>query len=414
MDDDNDFRKYRSFPEEIDRVLKQFHRNALKQQAPPGVFARSDMYERDLRDLAEWEEKLMLRFWDIAHGVAPSSMDSDTLEMLEEIAPDHYSLIGETRRKIIRERRAKKDVDGADLRRKQSAASLRTGNYRDVVAYVEASLENASASDQAWARALKRGEATERWRRQAAKDGVLLRWFHRVRRSVGALTGLYDATVVWGCKVKATGKGNLSAPTERSAHVASRVAGWKVVRGDEYNTSKLSFIAPHSPNQSPRFRGVKRVVRRRLDEGESVRNRVRDGWVEGLSAKRILRRVELDGKSVRQIGVKCVKQPNERTAWEYEGTSGDSAKVKAEMKAERLAAGSACRYVRGLRVFIQDQGTTKFVDRDVNGSVNIGLLWISDNIQGRSRPQVFVRQKESVAKNTAEITRMSLPAQNSG
>ena len=100
--------------------------------------------------------------------------------------------------------------------------------------------------------------------------------------------------------------------------------------------------------------------------------------------------------------------------WEYEGTSDDSAKVKAERKAERLAAGSACRYVRGLRVFIQDQGTTKFVDRDVNGSVNIGLLWISDNIQGRSRPKVFVRPKESVAKKTAEITRMSLPAQNSG
>ena len=176
-------------------------------------------------------------------------------------AKQYYSLIGETRCKIIRERRAKKDVGGADLRRKQSAASLRTGNYRDVVAYVEAGLDHAAASDQVWARALKRGAATERWRRQAAKDGVLLRWVHRVRRSVGALTGLYDATVVWGCKVNATGKGNLSAPTERSVQVASRVAGWKVVRGDEYKTSKLSFVAPHAPNLSPRFRGVKRVVR---------------------------------------------------------------------------------------------------------------------------------------------------------
>ena len=311
----------------------------------------------------------------------------------------YYSLMGETRRKIIRERRAKKDVIGADLRRQQSAASLRTGNYRDVVAYVQASLDHAAASGQAWARALKKGAATERWRREAAKDGALLRWFHGVRKSVGKLTGMYDATVVWGCKVQATGKGNLSAPTERSAKVASRVMGWKVVRGDEYNTSKLSFVAPHSPNLSPRFRGVKSVVRRRLSKDETVRNRVRDGWVEGLTAKRILRRIEHKDKLAKQIGKKCVKQPKERTTWKYEGTSGDSASMKAEKKAERQANGMACRYVRGLRVFIQDQGTTKFVDRDVNGSVNIGLLWISDNIQGRSRPQVFVRPEKEKTKN---------------
>jgi len=86
--------------------------------------------------------------------------------------------------------------------------------------------------------------------------------------------------------------------------------------------------------------------------------------------------------------------------------------VKAEKKAERQANGMACRYVRGLRVFIKDQETTKFVDRDVNGSVNIGLLWISDNIQGLSRPQVFVRP-EKEKKKAAKFTK-SLPAQNSG
>jgi hypothetical protein len=194
--------------------------------------------------------------------------------------------------------------------------------------------------------------------------------------------------------------------------VASRVTGWKVVRGDEYNTSKLAFVAPHAPNLSPRFRGAKSVVRRRLSNDETVRNRVRDGWVEGLTAKRILRRIEHKDKLAKQIGEKCVKQPKERTTWKYEGTSGDSASVKAEKKAERHANGMACRYVRGLRVFIQDQGTTKFVDRDVNGSVNIGLLWISDNIQGRSRPQVFVRSEKEKTKAT-KFT-MSLPAQNSG
>ena len=163
----------------------------------------------------------------------------------------YYSLIGETRMKTIRERRAKKDAVGAELRRRQSATSLRTGNYNKVVEYIEASLDHAVASDQAWARALKKGAATERWRREAAKDGALLRWFHMVKRRVMVVTKLDDATVVWGCKVKSTGMGNLSAPTERSAHVAARVPGWTVVRGDEYKTSALSFVTPHYPNISP-------------------------------------------------------------------------------------------------------------------------------------------------------------------
>ncbi len=54
---------------------------------------------------------------------------------------------------------------------------------------------------------------------------------------------------------------------------------------------------------------------------------------------------------------------------------------------------------------------THSYDRDVNGSVNIGLLWISDNIKGRSRPKVFVRPEKE--KKAAKFTK-SLPAQNSG
>jgi hypothetical protein len=47
-------------------------------------------------------------------------------------------------------------------------------------------------------------------------------------------------------------------------------------------------------NLSPRFRGVKSVVRRRLSNDE------------GLTAKRILRRIEHKDKLAKQIGKKCV------------------------------------------------------------------------------------------------------------
>jgi len=344
-------------------------------------------------------------------------------------ARQYYSLTGQTRSRLIRERRQRKDADGADLRKAQSATSLRTGDSRQVVAYVKASLAHAAASDQAWARALKKGAATERWRRETAKEGALLRWFYQVKRSVTTATEVPDATVVWGCKVAATGKGNLSAPTERSAKVAALVKGWTVVRGDEYKTSALSCEAgglrpllgeaqpPHVENASPRFRGTVSFVRRRLASGESVRNKVRGGWIESLSAKRScglrprplcghLRRVEYKGKASTPIGKKGVKLPRQQTLWEYEGTSLDSDKVKAAKKKERgrLSAAAAegrnqelglvCKYVRGLRVYAKDTTTTKFVDRDVNGSINIGILWISDNVQGRRRPIAFVRPKK--------------------
>ena len=214
-------------------------------------------------------------------------------------AKQYYSLTGVTRSKLIRERRQRKDAPSAGLMKAQSATSLRTGNYKKIVEYMKASIAHAAASDQAWARALKKSAATERWRREAAKEGALLRWFYQVRRRVGAVTELWDATVVWGCKVAATGRGgrrkapgggkataNLSAPTERSAQVAARVKGWTLVRGDEYKTSALSCVAPHSENMAPRFRGTVVTVRRRLETGTSVRNKVRDGWVESSAAKR--------------------------------------------------------------------------------------------------------------------------------
>jgi len=307
----------------------------------------------------------------------------------------YYNLAGMTKRKIIRERREKKDTKGKELRTQQSATSLRTGNYKKIKAYIKASMDHAVASDEKWARALKKSAATERWRRQSIKDGVLLKWFYKVKKSIGSLTGLYDATVVWGCKVKSTGVGNLSAPTERSAKLAERVLGWKVVRGDEYKTSALSFVAPHEKNIAPRFRGVQFVKYRCLKRYETAGNRVRGGWVATLSAKHAIRRIE-KGKILRLMDEQGSKKPKVKTRWKYEGHSQDSAQVKADKKQERQEGGFTCRYVRGLRVFIQDQATTKFVDRDVNGSINIGMLWMSDNIEGRSRPEVFVRSTPSI------------------
>ena len=305
-------------------------------------------------------------------------------------AKQYYSLTGQTRNRIIREKRQKKDVIGEKLRKEQSATSLRTGNYQKIVEYIEASLNNAAASDQSWARALKKGAANERWRREAAKESAMLKWFYKVKRSVGAITGLYDATVVWGCKVAATGKGNLSVPTERSAKIAERVKGWKLVRGDEYKTSANACVSPHPENIAPRFRGTKIITRRRMKKNATNCNKVRDGWVVTLSAKRSIRRLE-EEKEILQMGLKGVKRPKERIKWEYEGTSLDSDEVKAAMKKERQALGLLCKYVRGLRVLIIDLETTKFFDRDACGSQNIGLLWLCDNVTGRFRPVAFIR-----------------------
>ena len=329
----------------------------------------------------------------------------------------YYALTGITRGRIIRERRAKKDEVGAKLRKAQSLTSLRTGDYKQVIEYIKASIEHASASDQAWARALKKGEATERWRREAAKEGVLLKWFYGVKRSVEKATGVSNAVVVWGCKVAATGKGNLSAPTDRSAALAARVEGWTVVRGDEYKSSAMSCVPPHTTNLSPRFRGKVFIVRKRIPTpmGKSVRammqclrSKVRGGWVESLSARRTLRRAEYKGKRVTPIGKSGLKRPKSQIKWEYEGNSSDSDSEKAARKLERQAEGLVCKYVRGLRVYTKDQETTKFVDRDVNGSINIGLIWLGDNVKGHKRPDAFVRPNSSNRHFTSPLSNSGL------
>ena len=336
----------------------------------------------------------------------------------------YYTLIGERRRVMVqRQRERASDIreerDGKDgqkaLRTRLSATTLRTGRADRVLAYMRANLELAEASEQVWGRALGKATAACRRRRQNAKDACILRWFCGVRRRVKAMTGLSEATVVWGVKVAPTGRGNLSAPTDRVALLAARVEGWTVVAGDEYRTSKASCVPPHVDNLAPRFRG--RTVVRHKRRPESFRGKVRCGFVLGLDAKRMLRRGEYYEKEMRSLGTRN-KKPEKRTKWTYDGNSGETADVKAAKKKTREEAGDRCKYVRGLRVYIQDCKTTKFIDRDACGSLNIGIIWLSDNVATMVRPAAFVRPQKGKAK-LATVSEASvsgsnlLPAQNS-
>ena len=74
-----------------------------------------------------------------------------------------------------------------------------------------------------------------------------------------------------------------------------------------------------------------------------------------LKAKRMLRRVRAD-KVLTRIGEKEGKRSKECTKWTYEGHSGEDAAVKARMREARETEGLSCRYVRGLRVPVQNNG----------------------------------------------------------
>ena len=362
----------------------------------------------------------------------------------------YYTLRGTRKREVAlkgRQRRddAKEDaeVEGAkdaeqrrlassgsrrQLRSALSATSLKTGDVSKIVAYMLAhQTTHADANQKVWSEALSKRKSTERWRGRVSKDSTILRWFHQVKAAIKKRTGLEEATVVWGCRVAPSGKGNLSVPTDRIAQLAKRVEGWNVVTGDEFRTSKNSCVPPHVVNLSPRFRGEKTT--RRVKRHDRVQSQVRHGFVLGLSAKRVLRRAcggtsSKLRKEPRAIGMRkdgggavTAKRSEVCIIWTYDGHSGEMAEVKATKKAERELAGFICRYIRGLRAY-QGDDKTKFVDRDVNGSINIGLLWLYDNVVGRFRPVVFVRPKQATVggsgnANAGPKASTSLPAPNS-
>lgn len=242
----------------------------------------------------------------------------------------------------------------------------------------------------------------------------MLRWFYQVQRRIRAASGVQDttATVVWGCKVAPTGRGNLSVPTDRVAQLAKRVKDWTVVPGDEYRTSAASCISPHSDNLSPRFIGKQAV--RRTCRPVSLRSQVRRGFVLGLGAKRLLRRAEGKDKALRIIGKSCCKRDKQVTRWTYDGHSGETASEKEAKKYARTTAGVVdVKHVRGLRVCITDKKILKFVDRDVNGSSNIGIVWLGDNVAGFTRPDAFVRKTKPNA-TTGCITKPYSPLRTVG
>jgi hypothetical protein len=88
-----------------------------------------------------------------------------------------------------------------------------------------------------------------------------------------------------------------------------------------------------------------------------------------------------------------------RVRWSYDGHSGEDDAIKATKKADRLQKGLQAKYVRGLLV-CQDGAKTKFVDRDVNGSVNIAVIWLCDNTC-RARPVAFDREAQEAKRAAA-------------
>ena len=320
----------------------------------------------------------------------------------------YYTLTGTVKRTAVLVQRMRKadlrDGRASAMRKKLSEASLRTGNVDNIVAYMRAFLDDKKTTSEMWTRSLKKSAASDRWRRQAAKDKAMLKWFHHVKKQISHRVCIpsnvpEDATVVWGCKVAPTGRGNLSVPTDRICKLAKRIERWTVVGGDEYCTSKVSCIEPNPINLTPRFKG-KKVVRD-IKRPESIRGQTRKGFVLGLDAKRIIRR-DSEGKTMTSIGTKG-KRSKDLVAWTYDGTSDETVKVKETKKTEREKGGyNFCMYARGLRVY-KDTETTKFVDRDVNGSINIGRLWLWDNVTGLKRPPAFVRSSSTVGLGIAPV-----------
>jgi hypothetical protein len=146
---------------------------------------------------------------------------------------------------------------------------------------------------------------------------------------------------------------------------------------------------------------------------EKFSKRVRQGFVMGLDAKRLLKRSQKMGVSkMTELGKDGHgKRDKVVTKWTYDGHSGQSTEEKKVAKATREAAGLACRYVRGLRVYIQGLNIAKFVDRDVNGSSNIGIVWLGDRVAGLTRPPPFVRP---VKAGKGGLTSHLTPPSNQG
>ena len=213
-------------------------------------------------------------------------------------AKQYHTMIGTVRRRKIRERRLKQDPDAKQLDTDLSGTTLRTGDISKVLAYMEKS--NMMAARR-WDDALSTRASNGRRRSALARQRVLAKWLTRVHDKVVKLTGVKEATVVWGVKrvsarrcrlrqaaVAPTGRGNIPVPTHRIADVVKTIKGWTVVSGDEYRTSAASCLPAHTDAIAPRFRGkTEKVARKRA---ATFTGRVRGGYVVGMRHRRLIKR----------------------------------------------------------------------------------------------------------------------------
>lgn len=310
----------------------------------------------------------------------------------------YHTMIGNRLQSAVTKRAVARSNDALKkLRSELSATCLHTGDAFNVLRYLRALSRYRSADDEEWSRTLGNAACRRRNMRTVSKERILTKWFLGVKRSVKRATGCADdeALVVWGCQVAATGLGNLSAPTGRVHEAAKHVPGWNVVRGDEYNTSQKASDSGHKQLCSVRVAGSPAPARKEISRSAAqrcVKTAVRSGWAIGLNARRLIRRQSRPRLWRSSTPDRRITKMA-RTAWRYDGHDGESKAAKAVKAEARKAAGKTVRYVRGLRV-LEDDNNTKFYDRDVNAAVNIGIIWLGDNVEGWRRPVAFERPKK--------------------
>ena len=296
-------------------------------------------------------------------------------------AKHYYAANGTFRARKIHQRRIKCNLNGIKTRYDElSKYSTKTGSELEIINYLKAF--NKSRNEH-WTDVLRSRYSQSKRRQHMLKDRTLLKFFYKVRKKVNRLSNSDSTVVVWGVKVAATGKGNLPVPTGRVYEIAKQIPGWKIVSGDEYKSSQLSNKSPHVELAEVRVvaKAESKTVRKR---GTTLNQKIRNGYIVGLDYKR-----QSSRKNQTEL---TYDKFDKKTKWLYDGHSLESESCKLQRREYRKEHGLKARYVRGLRVF-QDLNTTKFVDRDINASINIGLIWIGDNVVGHERPTAFSRNQ---------------------
>lgn len=296
-------------------------------------------------------------------------------------AKHYYSANGTFRARKIYQRRVKCNINGIKTRNDElSKYSIKTGSESEIVNYLKAFNKSWNKH---WTDVLRPRYSQSKRRQHMLKDRTLLKFFHKVRKKINRLSSSDSTVVVWGVKVAATGRGNLPVPTGRVYEIAKQIPGWKIVSGDEYKSSQLSSKPPHVELAEVRVvaKSESKTIRKR---GKTLNQKVRNGYIIGLDYKRQSTRKNQTELTYNKL--------DKKTKWLYDGHSLESESYKLQRRDYRKEHGLKARYVRGLRVF-QDLNTTKFVDRDINASINIGLIWIGDNVVGYGRPTAFCRNQ---------------------